>query len=397
MLCTLLNDHERKVSLFFPAHDLALANGVRHYIAPRAAVRLQQDLATLSQWWQRGETTEDGSSLRPASPLPWGWNYNSRATLLEAGIDPAHLPTDQDLKLLRAISHRRTSIEIIRQCQTDSSHSDQQPFVSVQRPLYVTSPSDFDIKFKELQERQTPFLLKSPWSSSGRGLCWSRAIPKDLIYKRGHAIIREMGGVILENEYNKIRDFAMLFYVGREKVEFVGYSIFDTDRQGTYRNGLMMSDDQMECRLSQYVPLQELHHLKQLYLEQILPDLFSPFFGLGYTVGYIGIDMMIFTDEKGKYRLHPCIEINVRCTMGVVARLLFDRCVAPRSEGEFVIEHAIRASQLKEQQEKLSRSHPPVSTEDHLLSGFYPLTPITEETQFAAYILLKDNKYSNIV
>ncbi len=381
-------------SLFFPAHDLALANGVRHYIAPRAAVRLQQDLNALSQWWQREDNaTNDNpgnNSIKTTLPLPWGWNYNTRSALLEAGFDSAYLPTDQDLKLLRTISHRGTSIEIIRQCQNNPLQPEHHSFDTVGSPLYITHVSHFDKVFQEKQEHQSLFLLKSPWSSSGRGLCWSRAIPSDLLYKRGCAIIREMGGVIMENEYDKIQDFAMLFYVGKEKVEFIGYSIFDTDRQGTYRNGLMMSDSQMEEHLAQYVLLQDLIDLKRLYTQQILPNLFAPFFGKSYPIGYIGIDMMIFADEKNNYQLHPCIEINVRCTMGVVARRIFDQYVSPQSKGVFVIEHAIHADLLKKQQEKLTHDHPLVYSDDRIRSGFYPLTPITEQSQFAAYILIRE-------
>lgn len=45
---------------------------------------------------------------------------------------------------------------------------------------------------------------------------------------------------------------------------------------------------------------------------------------LGKYAGYVGADMFIYK-EAGEYRLAPVGELNVRMTMGLLARRLYDR------------------------------------------------------------------------
>ena len=56
-------------------------------------------------------------------------------------------------------------------------------------------------------------------------------------------------------------------------------------------------------------------------LQQIRQQIMSwmPLFYAGYE-GLFGVDMMIVhSDEAQKYVLHPCVEVNLRRTMGHVA------------------------------------------------------------------------------
>ena len=48
-----------------------------------------------------------------------------------------------------------------------------------------------------------------------------------------------------------------------------------------------------------------------------------------------GYDDLSFSDEAPVYRIHPCVEINLRMNMGVVAWLLTDRYLAADAEGVF--------------------------------------------------------------
>ena len=49
--------------------------------------------------------------------------------------------------------------------------------------------------------------------------------------------------------------------------------------------------------------------------------------------------MVCRSDKEDGYRVHPCVEINMRMNMGVVARLFYDRFVAPGSKGCFAVEY----------------------------------------------------------
>ncbi len=364
-------------ALFYPAHDLALANGVRHFTPPTAALQLQKDLEALSSWWQPDPPS--------ALPLPWGWNYEIRQSFLHAGAEETQLPSLQELAELRTISSRQTTIRLLQQIKQEAVPDLSATFDAIRFPEFLTSEKEL---VAAIAGNTRPFLLKSPWSSSGRGLCWSRITPPELLLKRGKAILREMGGVILEQEYPKVQDFAMLFYIGRQEVQFVGYSLFDTDPKGTYQNGRIMSNEQIVRYLGQWVSANTLKSLGDLYRTRILPALFAPFLRRPYSLGYVGVDLMIFRDPNQQPCIHPCIELNARCTMGVVARRIFDRKVHPESSGRFIISHAKDSAALAEEQNTLKRNFPAVETEKQFISGYIPLTPILKGSHFAAYLLL---------
>ena len=58
-------------------------------------------------------------------------------------------------------------------------------------------------------------------------------------------------------------------------------------------------------------------------------------------VGYIGIDLFLY-EVEGQTKLHPCVEINLRTTMGVLAHLAYERYLAPGGQGRFLIEYIPR-------------------------------------------------------
>ena len=74
-------------------------------------------------------------------------------------------------------------------------------------------------------------------------------------------------------------------------------------------------------------------------LREALANVFRPFFGLPWQVGYIGVDMMRLAPlaNNPNLRIHPCVELNLRCTMGVVARLWADVNLPQGREGRFEI------------------------------------------------------------
>lgn len=364
-------------ALFYPAHDLALANGVRHFTPPTAAVQLQTDLEALSVWWQPEYPSE--------FPLPWGWNYETRQSFLQAGIEEALLPTLKELTALRSLSSRQTTIALLQQIKTTAEKVPSPAFDTLLLPQWLTTTEELE---KAVAAQTRAFLLKAPWSSSGRGLCWSRIMPPELLLKRGNSILREMGCVILEPEYSKIQDFAMLFHIGRKEVQFIGYSLFDTDAKGTYQYGRAMSNESIERYLGQWIPTDMLQTLAELYRTTILPPLFAQFFHRPYTLGYVGIDMMVYDSHLQRPCLHPCIELNARCTMGIVVRQIFDRKIHPQSSGRFIIAHAKDSATLLTEKNTLTHDFPPLLKEKKFYSGYIPLTPIKKGSRFAAYLLL---------
>ena len=60
-------------------------------------------------------------------------------------------------------------------------------------------------------------------------------------------------------------------------------------------------------------------------------------------MGYIGIDLFLY-EQGGLLKLHPCVEINLRTTMGVLAHLAYERYLAPRGNDHFLVEYVPRTS-----------------------------------------------------
>lgn len=308
------------MQLFYPSHDIALGNGVRHFNPPAAAQQLQEDLAWIAEIWNHNEPT----------PLPWGWDWDTRQFLHKSlGIKMKELPTDSQLEEIRCLSSRRTTIHILHQIGFEE-----------EIPVYLDTPEALASYIEQHDSQGIPFVLKTPWSSSGRGLIRSSNTPRDIMTQRALATQRKMGGIIGERWYNKQQDFAMLFKVTDKEVLFVGYSLFDNEENGTYRQGQLLSNEAIEQRLGCAT---QLHEVRSRLLP-ILTELFSPFFHQPWQLGYIGIDMMLFSQNNinnennaASAAIHPCVEMNVRCTMGVVCRLWADAHLRSGEEGTFRI------------------------------------------------------------
>lgn len=318
--------------LFYPSHDIALAHGVRHFNPPAAALRLQEDLASLSHIWnapyEAGEVP---------FPQPWGWDWDTRRHLHDAyGVKMSQLPTDEQLELIRQLSSRRTTIELQeRLASALEPHEPLKPFEpfkplkpSLPLPSFLTSPEAVESFIAAHDSAHRPFVLKTPWSSSGRGLTRSD-VPRETLLRHAQATIQRMGGIMGEEWIeDKRQDFAMLFFASDHDVRFQGYSLFDNDGT-TYRQGYLMSDERIVERLG--IEPHRLEALSKAYVT-ILSELFAPFFGHGWQLGYVGIDMMTYGEASGigpatndSLCIAPCVEMNLRCTMGVVCRLWYDK------------------------------------------------------------------------
>lgn len=328
--------------LFFPSHDIALSNGVKHFNPPAAALRLQEDLAWLEEIFANPSPLTlypSPFTLHPSPftlhPLPWGWSWDTREYLhKDRHIPYEALPTDEQLEAIRQLSNRKTTIDILHALDFGGKI-----------PEYITTEEHLDRFLREADEQGTDFVLKTPWSSSGRGLVRGTVTPRTILRQRAQATIRKMGGIIGEYWFPKSQDFAMLFFAGREEVSFLGYSLFDNEESGTYRQGYLLSNEEIERRLlstADQLTHEELHAVKEQLLV-ILNDLLRPFFHLPWQIGYLGIDMMtlqhtqLTTHNTQHSPLHPCVELNLRCTMGVVARLWADRNLKEGESGRFII------------------------------------------------------------
>lgn len=129
--------------------------------------------------------------------------------------------------------------------------------------------------------------------------------------------LREQGAVEAEPVYDRLADFAMEFYADHDGggVRYEGLSLFDTHDSGAYKGNAIATQDELQRRLEALAPASLLNdegHLPLIYIKERLREALSSLL-TGYT-GPLGVDMML--TPQG---IHPCIEVNLRNTMGRVA------------------------------------------------------------------------------
>lgn len=397
---------KKALYLFNPEHDLALASGEANYMAPASARRMASELALLPMWY-----AEEGSAVLAPSAYnldyvkkiqellglsvdlitdpelaieqdldirPWGWDVALRKRLSVLGVDEVLLPSMGQLNDLREYSHRSKAVALLPELQLNECFCGES--------YYLKTPEEW----KRFVEGRKECLLKAPLSGSGKGLNWCKGIFTSFISGWCTRVAASQGGVIAEPIYNKVEDFAMEFYSdGAGELTFVGYSLFHTGKSGMYEGNCLLSNEAIRKKLSQYVPLEAL-----MDLENCLKYRLSALVGTVYK-GYLGVDMMICRfpeNEKPVFRIHPCVEINLRMNMGVIARFLHDRYVRPGSTGRFVIDYHPSEGEALQEHERMSATYPLESREGRVYSGYLPLVPVHRRSCYRAWIwVIPDN------
>ena len=401
----------KRFAVFNPEHDLALANGDAHYLAPRNIREMAHDLAPLMDYLEWD--------------TPWGWDAAIVSHLHKSGIPRQELPTDAMLAALRTRSERITAHHLLQQMLPLSAH--------LTGESYVCRSLD-DIESCATQYRH--LLLKAPLSGSGKGLrhlnlnddknkndnvddndnhpsCRRSTLMLTSSLKKierwADALIRRHGYLTAEPYYDKVQDFAMEFFVAYGQCHFIGYSLFTTDNHGRYDSNLLLSDADIEARLSEYIPRSVLHDVR--YFVEAHVDLIVPAewdtsrFPLTF-----GIDMMIVNltgqqptadgqqsthpdgnsqlrTHNSQFKLHPCVEINLRMNMGIIAHEVRRLFLAPGSQGQYRIAiFADNAALMSFHEEQRSR-YPVEYVDGRLVRGYLPLTPIRQATRHLAYVV----------
>lgn len=357
--------------IFNPEHDLCLANGDMNFIPPFSALRFAEDCACLTAW--ADGSAEDVAGGLPACCdavssvrriIPWGWDAVLKRRLQRQGIPDALLPSDESLSWIRRLSHRTVAAEAEKFIVREIGDSGLCPARPV---LAISDPADIAPAVDEIGE----VVLKAPWSGSGKGLRYTRCgelSDSDLGWCR--RVIARQGCVMLERRERVIQDFAMLFSISepdglRDGVRFEGYSLF-WNEGGAYRGNVLAGDSWIRRRLSGMIPAEVLDRARAA-AEAFLSERFA-----GRYRGYVGVDMFVYDDAdcgavgpsappvpgipcgssrqlpsadvaegcRGRrYRLAPCVELNVRMTMGLLARRLADRHLPRESflDGRYVL------------------------------------------------------------
>lgn len=187
----------------------------------------------------------------------------------------------------------------------------------------------------------------------------------------------------------------MEFCVTDRQCSFIGYSLFTTDTHGRYDSSLLLSDADIEAHLSNYVPRKALHaacHFVQTHVDLIVP----PEWDTSRFPLTFGIDMMIIDDGQraansvSEFKLHPCVEINLRCNMGIVAHEVRRHLMAPEATGIYRLAIFADHAALTAFDEEQRALYPALYRDGLLIQGYRPLTSTENGARHLAYIIGKE-------
>jgi hypothetical protein len=383
--------------LFNPDHDLALANFTANYTPPASAITMAQELAVLPVWYSAGDSViaegeenqlflnsikeklSVSASLIPFSDVnhyphkkisPWGWNPALRKKLMTYGVEKERLPPMEELKQLREYSSRRHAVQLLRELKAEEELfcGESHLFRETEEVLVFLSSIPGDK------------VLKMPYSGSGKGLIWILGEITDKQCDWCRRVIREQGGVVAEPVLTKVQDFAMEFCLHEGQARFAGYSMFSAAPSGAYTGNELLSDARIEKKLCKYAPIELLHRLRNSLTEKL-----SRRFPL-YS-GYAGVDMMV-CETSGGYRIQPCVEINMRMNMGMVAHIFYEQYMKGGAKGRFVVDYFKKPGTAFSFHQKMESDFPLVVESGKISSGYLPLTPVTADTHYTAYVVV---------
>lgn len=333
-----------QIHFFNPDHDIALALNQRRFATPHVGRQMRSDLGYIPALWaedgdvvvvedidaaellykrhklssrarvefvttEQLENTVSGDGYRFA---PWGWNKSIRSTFLDAKIPKTMLPSEQQLDSIRMLSNRALAVKLLSSMK------------GMQGVIGLSAVCNFSEEVKEALKLHKDIVVKAPWSSSGRGVRYISIDdgPNENVQKWINNTLEKQGSIIVEKKCRKIQDFAMEFQAKTDgKVVYDGLSLFTT-KNGAYTGNILLPEDEKEEYLHRYLSPTLLDEVKK-QIETFLTKEIN-----GAYTGPLGVDMMICSPWKegtSDVVLNPCIEINMRRTMGHVALALTRR------------------------------------------------------------------------
>ena len=323
--------------IFNPEHDIALAANLSNFTAPHAGRQLRHDLGYLPAIWapsgdyvlvedvEWAQTAFSRLMHRPFEGFvdkhalarlaighvePWGWDLALRSFLLRNGVPSEVVPSEAEIAVIRDLSHRKTAVGLLRQLGFEGT---------VGESVVLETPEAVALQV----EHWGRVVVKSPWSSSGRGIRFIDGTLDDYQGRWLRNVLARQGSVVVEPYYNKVKDFAMEFSSdGSGSVTCLGLSLFHTSN-GAYTGNILAPEEEKRDEISRYISVDLLDAVQECIC-RVLGGVFQ-----GHYQGPFGVDMMIVNAQlsngklsKCKFLLHPCVEINLRHTMGHVALAL---------------------------------------------------------------------------
>jgi hypothetical protein len=174
-------------------------------------------------------------------------------------------------------------------------------------------------------------------------------------------------------------DLGFLYEVTSDDVKWLGPSLFFTDEKGQYKgnylNGLPSDiSDELNFFITHMLEIIPSIHINLLNRAEIRKLYQGP----------VGIDTLIYRNIEGELKINPCLEINWRFTMGHVA-LNLEQYLHKEAKAIFRTYYDNQKSFSIFARENI-HNQPLKLSDGKIASGFIPLTEISEDSIFGAYL-----------
>ena len=389
---------EKRLYIFNPESDLALAYGIEGYTAPPHARQLRRDLQMLPAWYctqgaailtQEPDTDTAWLGLTSGQMdisarcvtagelgshrftfTPWGWNHELRYRLVDEGACADDIPPREWLDKLRQLSHRSTALRLYSHLRGELD-CPMPP-----EPRQARSVAEI----LDYESCHPQCYIKAPWSGSGRGIyrVLDRLSPNFIGWASG--VLRRQGSVICEHALDRVLDFAMEYHCHNGAARFAGYSVFTTDAHNSFDSGTVAHCEELRQEIAARLGDEELLESVKASAGRFINREIAPVYS-----GYMGVDMMLYRTAAGETRLNPCVELNLRMTMGAVTALFARHHLADGARGTFRVEY-VKNGGVAGKMAALTRRYPLKTVDGKLASGVLPLTPVYPSSSYCAYI-----------
>ena len=379
------------ICYFNPGHEAAVWSDSPYYQSPASVLKMQEDLAFLPFWY-----ADPGDFIYVPEPLPafytqLGNQRNIYPLACSTANDKIELLKDQEvdfwglsrqgLHFFEAFSKQYdlslrlpkwkpeyrnlSSREFAAECL--SAMAEEIPEIPAEIiPSFFSNLSDIE-QFNRLSPDK--LLAKSPYSSSGRGLLWLEQPDLSRSSRQiVQGVLNRQKKISLEKALEKFLDFSMHF----SSDGFIGFSIFYTNAKGAYEKTWLASQEKIKSKLEEYINPDLLRKVKE-FLSEFIKEKIRP-----YYTGNVGIDMMIYRSGENFY-FHPCVEINLRKSMGYLSLRLHQNFLHQDSEAYFSVAY----------NSDIKATLPVFLDNGKLEPGIIDLCPVDTATKYRAVLNVK--------
>ena len=333
---------EANVYYFNPTCELAVANGSFSYQPPLLLQEMERDLSILpfafctendfvlaenqptADFQQKmrmaGFALPQFCSLAELEALPngsidaiypWGWSPAAHFKLKnlkeKCSVKFRESPVFNWREEHKLLFERSTSLDFLKGILANNA-----PDWFIKKEMTgskATTCEEIDLILRD----HSPLVLKAPMSSSGRGIQIIRNTKLNTSNKQWiSGVLKQQSYLIAEPHLEKLIDLSFQFRVlSDSKIEYLGFSIFETNSNGQYRGTLIHPD------LKKIAPDENASELMEM-ISATAKIMSKALEGSNYAHchrGFLGVDAMIFKHQKDLL-MQPCIEINSRMNMG---------------------------------------------------------------------------------